>query len=108
MAYTLPIDTTTEHFSFLTELDGETYGFEFHWNERESGWFMSVLTADEEPIVAGKRVVVDWPLTARDPDVRLPPGMLVAQDTEGARQDPGRYDLGSRVVLLYFTADEVG
>jgi len=104
---TLPLRNDLPHFKFRTELDGAGYVFEFWWNDRAGAWFMSISDTDDVMILAGVRVVVDFPLAARFHDERLPPGVLVAQDTTGARQDPGLEDLGVRTVLLYFPSSEL-
>lgn len=108
MAVTLPLRSDLPHYSFTVTLDGGTYGFRFWWNYSCSAWVMDLSDSNGDPIVTGVRVKVDWPLFARYADSRLPPGQLIAQDTTGAQQDPGLEDLGSRVVLLYFTAEETG
>ncbi len=106
-AVILPLRSDLPFYRVYVELESVLYGFEFHWNHLAEGWFMSIFTADDQPILSGVRLVVDWPLNARGADARLPPGILIAQDTTGARQDPGEDDLGTRTVLLYFTSDEL-
>lgn len=104
---TLPLRNDLPHYTFQAELDGVTYGFELWWNDRAETWFMSLFTSDDLPIAVGLRVVVDWPLGIRCVDARMPPGVLIAQDTTGNRQDPDFAALGSRVLLLYFSKDEL-
>jgi hypothetical protein len=97
----LPLRTDLPHYLFSVELEGRTYTVELRWNERAAGWFLSLLTADEVPIVQGRRVVVGFPLLARTRDFRLPPGELEAIDTTGSGRDPGLTELGARVQLMY-------
>lgn len=97
----LPLRPDLPHYLFQVELEGRTYTLELRWNERAAGWFLSVLTADEVPILQGRRVVVGFPLLARFRDFRLPPGELEAIDTTGAGRDPGLTELGARVQLMY-------
>lgn len=108
MALTIPLQNDLPFFSMQVELENSTYGLEFRYNEASEAWFVSISTADGTPIVSGARLVVDWPLFGRYADDRLPPGILIAQDTTGARQDPGLEDLGTRTLLLYFTSEETG
>jgi hypothetical protein len=95
------------HFAFQVDLDGETYGFEFRWNERAAGYFFALYTSDGTPLLSGKRVVLGWPLLRRYADGRLPAGDLVAYDTTNSDTEPALGDLGARVVMLYYTADEL-
>lgn len=100
-------DETYPHFDLQVPLDGVTYTFEFCWNTRESGWFMSILTEGGDPIISGVRVVVDFPLARRCADPRRPPGVLLAIDTTGKRLDPDLDGFGPRVVLMYITSAEL-
>lgn len=108
MALELPLRVDVAFFAYSIELDGATYGFEFLWNERagDAGtWFVTVSDVSGVVLVACRRLVVDYPILARySSDPRLPPGMLLAADMTGTGTDPGRNDLGARVVLLYFDA----
>jgi hypothetical protein len=60
---------------------------------------------DMTPIAVGRRVTVGnflfpW-LTGRN----RPAGQLLALDTKDEDSDPGRNDLGERVVIVYITAE---
>lgn len=97
---TIPLRSDIPQYDFQVELDGQTYGLNFFWNDRSEAWFMGVSDADG-PIVDGVRVVVGFPLGRRCRDARMPPGTFQAQDTTGAHQDPGLNDLGSRTQIYY-------
>lgn len=103
----LPIVQTGPHFQFSTELEGVAFTFEFRWNDREEAWFLTLGDGEGNPIAAGVRVVVNYPLFSRFRDPRLPTGFLIAVDTEATERDPGFEDLGRRVVLTYATAAEL-
>jgi hypothetical protein len=100
----LPTRTDTARYSFETELDGKTFTFEFEWNDRDLGWYMTILDASGVTLLAGRRVVIRAPLTGRYRDSRLPPGHLEAIDTSGADAEAGYGDLGDRVKLCYTPA----
>jgi hypothetical protein len=89
------------------ELDGIVYTFRFAWNTRDESWSLSVLLPSGEGLAMGRKVVLGVPLLRGEIDSRLPPGMLVAVDTTEQSAEPGRYDLGKRVIVSYFDADEV-
>lgn len=97
----LPLRNDVPYFDFFVELEGVTYGFAFRWNHRAKAWFVDLKDADDQPIVSGARVVVDFPLFIRSADPRRPPGLFIVTDTTGKRIDPGEHDLGGRVMVLY-------
>lgn len=108
--HVIPTDTEFggRAWSQLTTLDGRVYQFEFEWSARSRHWFVSLSTADGDPIATGVKVVAGWPLFRRWRwDDRAPPGVVVALDTSGANEDPGLEDFGTRVQLVYYDADEV-
>jgi hypothetical protein len=106
MARVLSLRNDVAHFELQTELDGQSYGFEFRYNERAAQWFFNVKTSEGETILSGVPLVVDFLLFGRFKDTRLPPGALMALDTMGQAKDPGPDDLGSRVVVVYYSPSE--
>lgn len=109
MSLIVPIAQEGPHFSFTTELpDGKSYSFEFRWNDRAEAWFMTVGNGEGVPLVSGVRVVVNLPLLAPYSNPELPQGgHLIALDTTEANRDPGFEDLGRRVLLVFFTDEEL-
>ena len=108
----LKIPTRTDGasiYSFEVELDGSTFLFVFYWSEREAAWYFDLQTAEAEQILSSRKVVLDTPLLARHRSKRaLPAGELFAVDSSDEGKRPGFEDLGTRVVLHYFTAAELG
>ena len=51
--------------------------------------------------VAGRRVLVGWPLLGSKTFLGRPAGHLIPVDTSGQDKDPGENDLGARVQLYY-------
>lgn len=108
MSLTIPIVPGDAFFDLQAVLDGVTYTLQFRWNVRLEAWFMDIL--DEQGVtmlLAGLRLVANWPLGAYNTG-RQPPGAFVAFDTSGEGLDPGLDDLGDRVQLKYFTAEDLG
>lgn len=104
--FALPVRNDAPHFDFFTNLDGERYGFEFKWNEREERWYMSVLDSSGTDLLSGRKVVVGLSLIGRFSSSALPPGRIMAVDTQGTDTAPGLNDLGQRVQVLYFDESE--
>jgi hypothetical protein len=90
-----------------TTLDGVEYAFRFLWNTREGHWYMTLSDSAESPIASSRKIVVDWDLLRGVIDDRKPPGLIVAIDTSEQGIDPGQTELGERVLLTYFDAEEV-
>jgi len=107
MALELPIDSTDPHYVLTVQLEGARYQLAMDWNERESAWYLSVAEEDGTQIVDGIRVVVDWPLLRKVAASTRPPGEIVFVDTSRSGEDPGRYELGERVVATYFLESEL-
>jgi hypothetical protein len=105
---TLVIQTSSTYDSFtqVTSLDGSTFELRFRWSDRAAAWTLDVLTEDGEAIALGLRIVVSWPLLRRVVHPRRPAGELMAVASAGGG-DPGRNDLGARVVLKYIEAATV-
>jgi len=103
------VPTTSDYpaYSMTVTLEGEVYRLVFRWNVRGAFWTMDVKEQDETVLLAGIKLVANWPLTDRYVNPDLPPGDFMAYDTAGTGLDPGREDLGGRVLLLYLTEAEV-
>jgi len=97
----LPTRTDTPRYRFTIELDGQSFIFTFEWNDRDSGWYLSISDVNEVPLVSGVRVVLNVPLLDRYLDPRLPAGRFAAIDTSGTDTEAGFADLGDRVKLVY-------
>lgn len=103
----IPCRPDLTHYEMQITLEGVGYGLEFRWNTREEAWYMHLYGEDGTPIRMGVKVVVGFPLVARlNADAR-PRGRFVAFDTTNLDRNPGIADLGDRVTLAYFDADEV-
>lgn len=117
MSVTIPTSTDLVNYVQTTSLDGRDYILWFLFNRRDQRWRVSFLDQDESPIRFGVKVVADSPLLRRETDDRRPPGILLAKDLAAADVvradgeklvaiDPGVDELGSRVLLIYFTEAE--
>lgn len=84
-----------------------SYVWDFRWNERAGAWFMDIFDENEDPIRVGVKVVLGTWLGRRCVDARFPPGAIVAVDTSGAGLDAGLDDLGTRVILLFYSGPEI-
>lgn len=104
----IPTRTDEARYSIEIDLDQLTYRFDFDWNDRAEAWSFDLYDANNVLLLAGRRVVVGFPLINRFRDARLPPGDLHAVDTSTANLDPKFADLGDRVKLLYVESADMG
>lgn len=112
MAQNIPItpsDPWQEITVPLDDTDGSTtpYIFEIRWNPRESAWYLNLFEANGDPIITGIKIVLGMYLGRRSRHSFFRKGVLVAIDTSNQGKEAGLDDLGTRVVLRRYTAQEV-
>lgn len=121
MSVVVPFTSTDRAYEFTCQLNGVTYRFDVRWNERGGFWaFDLYLDSTDELLVAGLPILLGGDILAAHR--RLGIGGLVAVDMSATQQnaspneettsvlvseDAGADDLGTRVVVLYLTPDEL-
>lgn len=106
----LPFDARdgSPNFRMGVTLDfGVPYLFDVRWNARAASWYFDMFEADETPIISGVRIVLGTYLGRRCTHDFFRRGVLVAVDTSGAGRDAGLDDLGARVQVRRYLAQEV-
>ncbi len=103
----LQLDSQHEYYENEFTLDGEGFRILARYNIRIDSWMINLYQSDGTAIATGRRVTVGnflfpW-LTGRN----RPAGQLMALDTSDEDSDPGRNDLGERVIIVYLDADEM-
>lgn len=106
----IPIPTDLYAFRLSLRLDDSRYILAFRWESRpgQEGWYASVFAEDtDDPVIAGARVVVGWPLQISSRARSGPRGVLTVLDVsaKGAPLDFG--SLGREHRLFYFPEGEV-
>lgn len=107
MIQVLPLVPSVPRYDFSTVLDGETFGFTVYWNARDEAWYFDLFAEDETPIRYGVKIVLGSPLGRRTVNPAFPNGIMLAQDLSGEERDAGFDDLGTRVVVYFFTPDDL-
>lgn len=96
-------------YNYVISLDGVNYNLSYYFNPRmDSGngkWFLQIADQTGNILVAAVPIVVTWPLLDRFVDQEIPPGMLMGFDTSGQNKDPGQFELGDRVRVLYLESE---
>jgi hypothetical protein len=104
----IPTDNSLPSYEQAVVLDGTQYIIALNFNPRINDgagkWFLTLADQNRNMLVAPVPVVVSWPLVDRFIELVDLPGMIMAFDTSGNNEDPGQFDLGSRVRLYYLEA----
>ena len=103
----IPTTPSLPHYNQFTTLDGTTYELVFFWNTRDEHWYMDINDIDGNIILPSSKLVCNYPLLRRAKNPDSPPGQILAMDTSGLDEDPAFNDLGTRVELLYYDAEEL-
>ncbi len=103
----LQLDSDHEYYESEFLLDNESFRLLARYNKRVDAWFVSLYDAEGEPIAVGRRLTVGNLLFPWLVAQSRPAGQLIALDTTDEDVDPGQYDLGNRIVVMYFDAEEL-
>lgn len=108
MPIALPFVPSVPSYRVSTVLDEVEYILDVRWNARDGAWYFDLYDADEDLIRAGIKVVLGTLLGRRCADLRFPGGAIIADDTSRDGREATLDDIGTRVVVMYFDADELG
>lgn len=97
----LPTRINLPAYRYRIELEGNVYVLDYIYNSRMGKWLVQVEDEEGNVIIAHVPVIVNWPLFDRFQQVTLPPGDIGAYDSANTDTDPGRFDLGGRVKMMY-------
>ncbi len=99
------IPTFSDPFYDMTVvIEGQSYVFDFRFNQRESCWYFSIALPDGTELLSGVKVVCRREFLHRAANVLLPRGLLIALPNSEDSSPPGLEELGvdKRVTLTYF------
>lgn len=105
---TIPTTPDFADYVEVVSLGGTTFRLRFVFNSRDESWYMTILGAGGEELVAGIRVRTEWPINRQYVGEDLPQGVVIPADATGAKAEPGREDLqDDRIPLVFVAADEI-
>ena len=107
MPNVLPFEPSVPDYRFNTTLDDIVYILDVRWNARVGAWFFDLLDEEENMIRAGIKIVLGTLLGLRSAHADFPTGKFIAIDLANTGLDAGFDDLGDRVNVYYYTAEEV-
>ena len=102
--YSIPINSNSPSYKMRTTLGNDEYVFKIDWNERLSRWMFSLYDAQDNPLVVGLYLRVNFDLLSRFKINGMPSGMLMLYDASGSGEECGRNELGTRCKLLFRSA----
>lgn len=98
-------------FRLSTSLGEDPVILDVRWNSRANGgkgaWYMDVRDQDEAPIALGVKLVLGVNLCRRSTHPIFQRNLLRLVDTSRSHREATLDDLGTRVVLLCFTLEEL-
>lgn len=110
----LPTFAGLYHYAYQVDLDGDgiTRRLEIRHNPRDvtanatGAWWLDLFRADGTALVLGVKLALGRDKLRRFAYIDgMPAGMLHVVDSSGTHVEPGRDDLGGRVVLQYERPD---
>ena len=103
----IPLIGEEFNYSVSTILDDTEYIFNVRWNGRDESWYFDLSDSEGGIIRAGLKILLGAFPGRRSVDPRFPNGAFVVSDLSNEGVDATYYDLGTRVVMHYFTAAEL-
>jgi len=107
MPVVIPFDNTFSNFSEEVTLEDVSYIFNFTYNGRSEQWSMSIHDIDDNHIVDGIALIMNFNLFDQYRTADLPPGEMYIVDTTGLEEKVTRENMGSILELVYIPEDEV-
>jgi hypothetical protein len=103
----LPLVPSMGYYDFTTTVDGYSLLFTIRWNPIDRAFFMDVADQRNRPIVEGEKIVIGAYIGRKSKHPLFTDGAFIAFDTAGNFEDAGYDDLGGRVEVWYYTANEL-
>lgn len=90
-------------FSETISIDDVYYKLLFKWNASDESWLLDFLDINDNPIICGIKLVVEYELIRMHALPVMPPGRLFLFDLSGNYERCGFDDLGGRCKLYYLS-----
>ena len=99
---------TSSRYIFNIDLNGESFRLRFHWNTRENNWYMDIMDTEDNNLLLGVKLVVDYELTKRYKYIQgLPKGeFFVTAIAENESEELTYDNFGSKYIMVFLTNEE--
>jgi len=101
----IPLVPSLPYYRFTTTLDAEQYVFDVRWNARDAAWYLDLYEIEGAAVAMGIKLVLGVGLGRKSTHHLFVDSILKLVDTSGARRDAGFDDMGTRVLLYFYSAD---
>lgn len=95
------------YFTFDSTLDGRIFRFVFRYNSLYDYFTFDLKTRNDEPLLMGKKLVINYEFIRRYSNERYPPGALVAVDTTGSFDRITLDNFGNEIKFIYISEGEL-
>jgi hypothetical protein len=102
----IPFQPGIASYQLAVNILATEYILDVRWNERDSAWFFDLLDENSNQIVSGNKIILGG-LLAKTASDKGPRGVFIAKDTSGNGQEAGLDDLGTRVIVRFYTPEEI-
>ena len=102
----IPVTTSLVSWRQRTSIDGRDYLLDFLWNDRNGTWTISLSKEDGTPLRSGIPITLQRPLFPA-PTLDMPRGTMVAIDLSNTSVEATLTDLGTRVILKYYSLEQI-
>ena len=107
MPQQLPFTSDRAFYEFSADLGGSRFVFAVRWNGRDEAWYFDLLDDERTAIRHGIKIVLGTSLGGRSADPNRPAGLLMAHDLSGEGRDATDADLGTRVIVVFYSDEEI-
>lgn len=107
MSVRLPLVPSIPNYRFGTALAGAQFVIDVRWNARDEAWYMDIREEDETLIRAGIKVVLGTLIGGRVTADKFPLGVFIAADLTARGEEAGLADLGDRVIVDFYSFEEL-
>ena len=90
-----------QSFIILVALAGNNYYLQFDWIYQSQNYLVSISDSNNNPLLMGIPMVVNYDLTSRFKIPGLFTGVLMLFDSSNSQQEANFGDLGQRCLLIY-------
>lgn len=107
MPSVLPLVPSIPEYTFATALNSNVYVIRMRWNARASTWFMDISDSEETLVLAGMACLLGCKIGLNSANTSFPAGMFLMVDTSGTGIDATLDDMGTRIQIWHYSADEL-
>lgn len=97
----MPVVNNLDSYTFSVTLESVLYTFELKYNKRRDRWLADIYDQQLTPLSMGVPMLTNVDVMHQFVSNELPTGVFLVFDLSGQNNNPGQFDLGDNVLLLY-------